>query len=275
MDCITASELITGAIDNELDPVSMGQLELHLLTCKQCRQEQELEQLTKAAIQRHATRVSVPASLRENILRQIAHEKPAHVSPWSSIVHYFQTPVRRTALATSFALAVILLFVSLPKHERHLHTQPNDGNIIHQTYNNFDEWVSGQNRPEFASSKPSEVKEFLATQVNFHVDVPPLSEFQLVGGACSQYGDDRIAQVVYRKKDAVIYLYETSLEGIMSDRSLSLPPQARSTLLQTGWYVENHAKNCTLLIWMKDSTVCCAMADMDKRALMAYFDVGR
>ena len=90
-----------------------------------------------------------------------------------------------------------------------------------------------------------------------------------MGGRCSEYANERIAHLLYQHKNDVIYLYQIKFHDSFTPGGLQLPHEVMSELQRTGWYFENGKPDCSLAIWITDSTICCAIADITKEQLVA------
>ena len=103
-----------------------------------------------------------------------------------------------------------------------------------------------------------------------------MRSYKLVGALCSQYDGKCIAQLVYRNGEEVVYVYEVDVKTAMGDgHGAKISPAAVSQLRKTGRYVENHIPDCSLAMWIVDSTLCCAVADINKDVLLASLAVSR
>ena len=270
MNCDEVQEYISAAVDGEIDRLVESHVNDHLTKCNKCRNEVELERMTKLVVHRNLQRVNASRTLAADILSQLAHEgsseekKPAG---WFDTL--FGLLTWRTAFAVSGVLAIIVLLVLIPSRAHHSHTQPNDDNMLHQAYNNFDGILDGKIVPTVTSTDPSTVKAYFTSKAKFNVNVPHLRRCSLLGGIFSEYKHEGLAHVVYKHNNKIIYMYQAKLCTVMGSGCLHLPIDARNELQQSGWYFENHEPDCTLAMWVVDSTVCCAIADINKEQLMA------
>lgn len=278
MDCNEFQDLITAEIDGELAEESKAPLQEHLRICAKCKAEYELELSTKSFLRRRLHRAETPPLLRQQITAELAAISSSGSGFQDWLDWFGRLMARRSArltVAFGSTLAVILavLMLTSPK-PRHTHTQPDDANIIHQAYNNFDGVLAGTLSPQVSSDDPTVIRNYFASRVNFNVNCPRRKRMQLVGGACTHYNDEACANVVYKKGKDFIYLYETNYRCVANGSRLKLPAGVLSQLQATGWYVENHQPDCTLAIWLVDSTVCCAIADMSQENLLAFLKEG-
>ncbi|MCL5738405.1 MAG: zf-HC2 domain-containing protein, partial [Bacteroidetes bacterium] len=81
VDCRESRELMSGAVDNQLlKNESQGFYE-HIEICGSCKDEFDLERLTKAYIRRKITLVDVPYDLEQAIMAQLFAEGGLEFNP--------------------------------------------------------------------------------------------------------------------------------------------------------------------------------------------------
>lgn len=269
MDCHEVKEHISAAVDNRLESDLKNAFEEHIAQCTSCRNEFELERLTKKYIQGTLVRAAAPTAVSRSILSDLGSAAETETTP-SWISRLWSQPRLKPAFALGIiAILAMVLFVSLPLNTRHLHTSPNDNDIVHQSLNNFDAVVAGTLKPQVASSDPAKVKSFFAKTVNYEVEVPHIKKCKLIGGFISSYQGKPLAHLVYKHDNQVVYLYQVDMQTVLEGTSLTLPANAKEELLRTGWYVQSPQPKCSLVMWLIDNTLCTAVADMDKTELIA------
>jgi anti-sigma factor RsiW len=265
LNCREALELITAAADGRLEGDTRVRLESHLGLCGRCRDEFELETITKNVVRKTVRRTVPPPHLLHRIQQETAGAPAA--APARRV--FWKHPGTLLAFGGVTAALVLLVLLVTPSASRHFHTHPADGNVINQTYNNFDAVLDGKIAPEIQTADFVAVKAFLTDQTAFDVKVPQLRDCALLGGVSSQYVGEHLAHVVYRRGKDLVYLYETPMKCFRQNSKLQLPEPVLSELSRTGWYIENHGGKCSLILWVVDSTLCCAIADMNKEELLA------
>ncbi len=270
MKCRKFRELITAAADGELEEESKPQFEQHLSVCKQCRAEYDLERATKAFVMRRIGRAVTPAPVRNRIIAMLQHEGTAPVRPRFSLGEFLRRPIGAGTMVLATTVAAVAIFVMFsPTRERHSHAQPFDGDIIHQTYNNFDRVLNGQITPQLVSADRMTLDNWFDSSVDFHVTIPRMKDYRLRGGVCSKYKHAKIAHLVYSNGNDIVYLYQTKLREVLDGDVLQLPPNVLADVRSTGWHFENHLPDCSLAVWVVDSTICCAIADIRHEQLVA------
>lgn len=276
MNCQEVQEYVSAAVDNALNAETRKMFESHIEECARCRNLFELERQTKRLIRQTLKLQTTPDAVSKRILSQISElaekETEPGISSWRSwISKRSPQPRLRAAFAVGFiAIVALILFVSLPFSARHLHTSPEDNDIVHQSFNNFDAVVAGTLKPDVASDNAAEVRKFFATKVDYKVSVPQMKDCTLMGGLVSSYQGKPLAHVVYKHDGEVIYLYQVDMQTVLEGKALTIPANAKEELLRTGWYVQSEHPKCSIVMWMIDSTLCTAVADIDKGELIAY-----
>lgn len=279
MECKQIVELITASLDGQIEGEEQSSLDKHLLLCPRCKLEAELERMTKTITRRHLPLLKTPPKVANQISDLLLLAQRSSKPHSSSLLQtIFTLPVRKTIFALSGALALFLLILNLlPRHMSHIHGAPRDGNIINQSYNNLDGILEGSLIPQIASDDPKMVQSFFSEKTNFCVNVPSLKNCTLIGAISSHYNDECVAHVIYKHGSDIIYLYETRIDSIMNGLSCSmnLPDEVKDRIRKTGWYIESHVPDCTLMMWQPDSTtLCCVVAEMDKERLWACLREG-
>jgi len=271
MDCRDALELVTPAIDGKLDAGLKSLLLAHTEKCPTCRNEFELEQITKRVFKEHLNFVKTPGALRARIMSGFDVQATTVPVRRYQIGALLSFPAWRTIASVAVGAAFVLLLLLIPFKPQHSHARPLDGDIVNQTYNNFGEVLKGSIVPAIASEDPSAVKAFVGCEAGFDVHVPRLKHCRLVGGLHTCYNNDNVAHVIYRHKENVIYVYQVRLQAVLDGHNLHVSRQVKDDIDRTGWYFEKQCPGCSLMLWRSDSTLCCAIADMEKSQLLSFF----
>ncbi|GEM_PF-1708660 len=275
MECKVVSELIPSVLDGELRADERPSIERHLNECSRCRNELELQSMAKRIVQHRLHRVAAPQELSHRIFSTLQLEsEPVRGFRWADIA-----PFRlswKPLVAFGGALAIILVVFLMPSSKsQHSHAgyiNTSDGDIIYQTYDNFDKLLTGSMAPQISSNDPFDVEQFFAQKANFKVSVPKMKRCKLMGGSYSSFHNAPVAHLVYKRGNSLIYLYQVKLQDVLDENALQLPEDVKQELLANCSYIQNHQPNCTFLIRIVDSTVCCYVADVPKEELLSYVE---
>lgn len=265
--CVKASAYISDSVDGELDPKFDSPLQSHLSRCRLCRFELSLVQGTKASVRKHVRRVNAPHDLRRQVLGDIS---AAGLSTAGRVGGMFGLTGWRIPLAFAGALGIALVaFTILTKKAPHNHTRPFDGSVVTESFNSFDEVIEGRLTPGLKSEKPEEVRTFLEKRVHFRIQVPSMKEFRLVGGQYSAADDETTAHVIYEHDGHFIYISQTDARKLVGGTTRFIPAAALAELRRSGWFFAGNISDCNLAMWLDDSTLCTAVADMNRDLLVA------
>jgi len=271
VQCKEFAEYISPFVDGELEGTIEPSFRQHLEACPPCRNEAELERITKNLLGHRLPRLYAPDELLASVHKQVVSEGPAPSALAALFTGLLEQLTWRTVFAIGGAAVIIFLLTFIPFRTHRPHAQPDDNSVINQTYNNFDGVLDGKLTAEVSSDDPAVVRAFLSSRVNFPLKVLNPKDARLVSGAHSHYKCANLVHLLYKNDKGLIYLYEASLREISDKGVLGVTPEITSELRQTGWHVESHRPDCGLIMWIVDSTVCCAVGDMDKNQLLASF----
>jgi len=115
--CSEVERLITGYVDQELDPKGRLKVEHHLEECVQCRHQYEAERRLKALLRQRVHTVKAPAELRNRIRRRLRREARTTPSLIELLRSYFTF---HPALSMATAVALFLV-VAMPTYFAFVH----------------------------------------------------------------------------------------------------------------------------------------------------------
>lgn len=273
--CFEASDYISASIDGELDPDLAEKLNAHLRRCRICSFEHILDSGTKSAVRRHLKSVTVPSHLRESILGSLRKEGAKTAARPSRFPGLFSFTTWRMPVAFAGAVAIALVaMLFLNKKPTHNHTRPSDGNIVTEAFNNFDEVIDGTMKPEIVSTDHDEIMSYLKQKANFSVSVPTMSGFRLVGAGVSSADRETSAHVMYERDGEYVYVRQVNFKSLLTGGKHYIPPATLAELQRSGWAFAGNDSDCTLAMWLEDSTLCMAVGDMRRDLLVSNLTGG-
>jgi anti-sigma factor RsiW len=265
--CPEASVYLSDHIDGRLDPELVHPLKSHIERCRNCRAELALLEGARQLLRTRLKPVATPVALRAQILRDIAPVEAA--SRAGGLRGLFTFTYWRVPLAFAGALGLALLaFTFLLKKSPHNHTRPFDGSVVTESFNNFDQVVEGKLTPGIVSDKPAEVRAFLQKRVNFPVQVPVMKDFRLVGGQFSSADNETTAHVIYERNGNYVYISQSDARRLIGGKHRFIPQPALDDIRRSGWYFAGNEADCNLAMWLADSTLCTAVADINRQNLL-------
>lgn len=270
MDCNEVLELISSAVDERLEKETIKNFYQHTNVCKICRNVFELEKITKIFIKTRVQPIRTPDYLSDRLISQIKSSAESGSSYKINSILSLILQWHKWYVAIPAIAAIVLYFIIFSPSAHHYHTSPVDNNIIHQAYNNFDAVIDGKIKPTLMTNDPSVLENYFKENVNYTVKIPKLRECVLVGGTVSQFDKEKLSHIIYKHDDCIIYFSMIDFRVIVGNKTITLPQKAIDELVRTGWYYADDYKCCSVILWLKDSTLCIAAAEMEKNKLMTY-----
>lgn len=268
MKCKEVFDNLGDAIDRELPKAKKDDFYHHLEICPPCRNKFELECLAKSIIRKTLRMVRTPRSIYSSIVRSIREESGVGTSWLDRLLgSKFLTPV----LVGGLAIVAVMFFLSEPQQA------PDDGvtltpanDIISQSMANFSLIREGSLKPALTACDPDSILQyFKASGVPFSASIVRLSDCDWYGAIVNQYNGVRLAHVVYKMGNELMYVYQVSKAEVMEGSVLTLPQAAKSSLTQSGWYTDPDHPEGHLVLWSDDGSVCSAVSTMEKQKMLA------
>ena len=158
MDCREFLELISEAVDNRLQNDLKLQFIHHANNCLPCRNEFEVDQITKSVILTTIQRKEVPSEVYYAVLAEVKRSQSSRRS-WLEVI--FGEAFLNPAIALVALLMAAVGAVSLLQRDNAVPISA-DKNIIAQSLNNYSATMAGVLKPSLISHDPGDVKEYLA-----------------------------------------------------------------------------------------------------------------
>jgi len=272
VECRKFQEQITAAVDNALDPEEREQLTVHLKQCPRCREEFEIETTTRHFVKTRCKPLRTPSHVLQSINEHIEQESLAQNAPsrWRRLTDslYFRP-------AIAFAVACLAVFVLLntdrtPPAPRTVEASLLPANdVVKQSLNNYLAVVRGEIKPQLVSENAEQVQQFFAGKTDFPVLLPRVNGCRLIGGVLNDFSGKTLAHVVYAHHcSELIYIYEACWQTVQSGNPLQLAPEIQEEMATAGRYILSQPDGYTLVLWREDSTLCSAVAKLDKETLL-------
>ncbi len=277
VDCRESRELMSGAVDKQLLMNDSQGFYEHIEICGSCREEYELERLTKAYLKRKITFVDVPYDLEQTILTQLSTQKDEGFLARLISNSTFQ-PVLAVGLV--LVLAVVLFFANKPdlimpsSQSNELNVAPiGQQDALSIAESNFQDVLSGKFKPQVTSIATADVAAFITQNAGYPVQLPSLPSADWVGGSVSTQGGNKLAHVVYKMGENYVYICSFPRQ-IIDSRKVSLSSDCKSAIKNNGWFWGEDSNGDTQAAWSNDDHVCIATANIEKKDLAAYLRPG-
>ena len=298
-------ELISSYIDKQIrDPQTERKVEELLKQDENLRKKYQSELLTKTLLKTRLGNVEVPnptfrkitgvidgliadAEKKHEALEELhADAHPIAIS--SSFGEYLRrilsvpirigsVPVPRYAAAFVVLLMVVATGVYVnqsthgsPSNERLI--VGSEKNIMKQAIENFHKLVNGDIKPAIESKNTEDVKTYLTDNAGFPVYVPDISDYSLQGALCNEYNGQKLAHLIYKSGDDMIYIYQTHSK-CLEHKDLEIPDEVKGEITSHKYFMCDQVdkQNCTLTIWYKDKLVCASVTNVPKQKMHTMF----
>jgi hypothetical protein len=141
-----------------------------------------------------------------------------------------------------------------------------------ESFTNYDLITKGQLKVQKATSDYNELLAFFKEQgVNYDIVHPELKA-QLVGGVVSEHNGQKLAHLVYKYHDSLVYMYEAP-EHLFASHTLEIPSRVTSYAQSGRWYSEDDSQH-SWMFWRVKTTYCSVVADIPKEELAELFVEG-
>ncbi len=259
MNCIEVMEHVSSMVDNRLSGTELDEFNRHLKLCKRCQNEYKLEKVTKIFLQSSLRPYPPPPYLEQKVLTYINNNLNSK-NFFAGIVTFIRLMVKRWYLTAGFAGAVILIFILIQGPSSHSHDSPRDNNLIHLIYNNYDAVIKGR------------MASFIQANNNYGLAIPKLNDCSLVGGCVTSEKGQQVTHTIYQKENCIIYYLQINFDSIKNNPNLTLPSHVFEEIKETGMYIADMNKCCSVILKVKENTLVAVAAEMDKTNLLAYLN---
>ena len=272
MNCNEIHELSGDVLDRSLPGEKKSDFFAHLKACPPCRNEYEIELLAKSVIRRTLKLVPTPPEVSKTIHQLIQGQAGGTIKKQSWLSRLSSWRFLAPTLATGVVVAALTFLLILPlgtSNDEYTHTAAND--IINQSLTNFSLAQSGELKPSMIACYSDVIVGYFQKQnVEFVVSVPSDDSCDWYGAMANTYDGVKLAHIIYKRGDDLLYVYEVKKTEALEGSALSLPAAAKESLTQTGWYTDPQHKDCNVVLWTVNETLCAAVSTMKKDRLLAF-----
>jgi len=258
-------------IDRELPGDKKSRFFAHLNACLPCRNEYELELLAKNVLQKTLKHIPTPSTVSHAIIDLIRSQIPAPAEDGTWMSRFFAKRFLASALSAAIIVIALVGILMVPQgsgQDEYAHTTPND--IIYQSLDNFALVNSGELKPSMVACYSDVVIGYFQRQgVEFAVSVIADDSCDWFGAIANSYEGVKLAHIVYKRGNDLLYVYEVGKKEALEGSVLSLPAAAKASLVQTGWYTDPQHDGCNVVLWTVNETLCAAVSNMNKDRLLA------
>jgi len=198
MDCVRASELLHGYLDDELDVMHVEEIQAHLEACVPCREEHAQELKLRSLLQARAPRYAAPPHLRSKIITAVrSTQRESRLRRWFPMGW----------LQFGGSLAVTVLLTSAVTYYSVLSS--NTGRVVDEVVATHVRSLVTNHLTDVESTDQHTVRPWFNGKVDFSPPVQDLAAqgFPLVGGRLDYVDGRPIAALLYRHRQHWISVF--------------------------------------------------------------------
>ncbi len=272
MDCKETDEYISAVVDKErLEQQQQRAVSEHIERCVGCRNEYEMEVITKSVVQKHLRMIPTPPQLLNCILRRIRRAESIqtlnHMLKQPRDLFLYPVP-RAVVVVAALVVAIIVGVVYFQSRNENYPVDTGRRDMILEAVNQYRSYAAGAVGLQVKSSDVTEIRKFFQGRVDFEVVVPTLRGWSLLGGVFTKCNGAGIAHLVYSKDDLIILLCQSNVNDVIRNARFDLPVEAKTAIAKGGWYTAKPHEDCIVAVWRENHVVCSAVAGIDKTELM-------
>jgi hypothetical protein len=272
VDSIELRNYLGDAIDGVLPESIKFDFENALNQHPAIRTEFELEKLTKRIVHKYCDHVPAPKEVHIDVVATIRNEalQPQISGNWLSKL--FGGKAYMPAIALGIALVALLFYLLTPEVKRPLSVVPppplND--IVQQSFENYNLLTEGKLLPAVKSTNKADIVSFFKQKgIQYPVTVFPMKGSEWTGAFYSEYSGTKLAHIVYKFKNYLIYTYIADKKDCSGNGKLSIPVKAVTSLTSGELYSDMNSQGYVCLLQEVNSTYCTAVSTLKKEELIS------
>ena len=278
MDCRESRDIMSEAVDNELHGSESQNFYEHIEICGSCRDEYELEKLTKAYIKRKITFVEVPYDLEQAIMAQLAGEGSAEQQD-GFIARLMSNNLFQPVLAVGFIFVIAIALFFANKSDLVMPTtadrnpsaiQSGSEDALSLAMNNFQKILNGEFKPQVTAITVPDVATYIQQNAGYPMPLPTVANADWIGGSVTEFSGNKMAQVIYKMGEQYIYICSFPIQ--QGNSKISFPSQCTKAVSSNKWFWGLDANGDTQAAWSYADHICVATSNLEKKDLIAYLD---
>jgi hypothetical protein len=252
-------ELITAYLDNEIkSQEELSNFKTEIEKDPTLDFDLKTESLTKRLVNRKGIVKGTPDRIKKDILEKLSKERviPAKKSSLASRI-YSQ---RFIAYSTAgiILLALVLLLINRPDlTSNNISEQTGKNNMIVLAQSYFADFLNGNNKIQFTSDNPEDIKNFFQSQgVKYVTIIPTYNNYSLAGASVYEHHGEIFAHHIYTAKNGkFIYVFQVHEDYFKGDSIIHLTEDLLNYLRNGNKYVSRQNNFVTVLKKQNDNVL--------------------
>ncbi len=277
MDCRESRELMSGAVDDQLARNESSGFFSHIEICGSCRDEFELEKLTKAYLRKKITMVEVPDDVEKVIMDDIkamnsgelGHGGSERIVPGSLMQPLLAVGIVLVVAVVLFMTNMSNIVMPESKIQAGQSQGATDQTILSLVENRFQDVLSGQFKPQITALAASDVANYIEQNAGYAPRLPAVPTADWVGGSVSEVKGGKVCQIVYKMGETFIYIFGFPKQ-LLSTKSVTLPKDCISSIDSNKKFWTMDEDGDTQVIWGHGAHICVAASNLGRTELAGY-----
>lgn len=275
-------ELVTGYIDNQLTQEEKNHTQYLIDSDNDFYNRYIFEKSVKDILHKHNQRIDTPVYLYKNIGKEIddyvtsARRSKIINSDSYSAPTYFshhdanKSNLRKYLLYSSFAFVVLIGLAFLLNNFLKNNPLFKEDDFVSVSRNVFDKIESGDVKIQHKCNNAKELADTMNKYLDFKSFVPDVKDATLVGGVCNEIQGEKVAHIIHKKGNVIIYTLQANLKEVMSNEENKIilsDPYKENVQKGKNWFPCNKDKKRTAVIWFRDNVICSTVAELDSQEI--------
>lgn len=261
-------ELITAYLDNELkSQEELNDFRREIEKDPSFEFDLKTEALTKKLINKKAVNRVTPDKIKRNIREKISREQIIRVRKNPLISKIYSPKFISYSTVGIIILALLLLLINRPKQTlNNISEQTGNNNMLVLAQSYFKNFLNGDNKIQFTSDNPEEIKNFFQDKgVKYVTFVPTYNNYSLAGALVSEHHGEKFAHHIYTAKNGkIIYIFQVHENYFQGDSIIQLSEDLLNYLRNGNKYISRQSNFVTVLRKQNDNVLAFISNSTDK-----------
>ena len=252
-------ELITAYLDNEIkNQEELKNFKSEIERDPALEFDLKSEALTKRLLNRKGINKGTPFKTKNEIQETLSKESLKPTLKGSLASRIYSQRFITYSTAAIILLALVLLLVNRPNLiPNNFQEQTGNNNMVVLAQSYFTSFLNGNNKIQFTSNNPEEIKSFFQSQgVKYATFIPTYNNYSLAGASVSIHHGHKFAHHIYSAKNGkYIYVFQVHEDYFKGDSIIHLSEDLLNYLRNGNKYISRNSNFTTVLRKQNDNVL--------------------
>lgn len=276
-------ELITAYVDHQIKDENQEKRIQNLIeSSNDYYNRYTFEKFTKETLQKKSKRIETPVYAYKNIgqgiddyikrvskLNSVSTNVPSQI--YSQQIGIQKSKLRGYLIYSSVAFIILIGAAFILNNFLKKNPELGENDLVAVSRKVFDKIKSDDGKVEHPTNDAKELTNFMNEYLDFKVFVPDVKDAILLGGVCNEINGEKLAHIVHKKGNIIIYTLEASKKEVMNNKDkIILGDQYKQSINEgKNWFPCLKDKNRTAVIWFKDNVICSTVSELEPQEITA------